>query len=165
MSVENRSELATKSKSVIERKSDRELIVTRVFDAPARIVFDCWTKPELMERWWAPRSFGVTMTSCEVDLRVGGKYKLVFAADGKEQTFHGVYKEVERPTKLVSTDDEQGGEGGVTTTTFTEANGKTTVVIHQLFASKEELDEELVGLSEGTRTQHEQLDELLPTLL
>lgn len=167
MDVESGSERAPKNQTTIERKSDRELIVTRAFDAPARLVFDAWTKPELLKRWWAPRSFGITLTSCEIDLRAGGNYRLVFAATGGgEHVFFGTYKEVEPPTKLVWTDEEQDGGEAVTSVTFSENQGKTIVVTRQVFASKEELDHALeMGIDKGTRQTHEQLDELIATLV
>jgi uncharacterized protein YndB with AHSA1/START domain len=165
MHVENGNELVTKNQT-IERRSDRELVVTRTFNAPARIVFDAWTKPELVMRWWAPRSSGMKLLACEIDLRVGGKYRYVFAGEGDTQlAFFGTYKEVERPTRLVSTDEDQtptGGDGeAFTTTTFTEKAGKTAVVMLQLYASKEALDEAVNGMDAGTRETFDQLEELL----
>jgi uncharacterized protein YndB with AHSA1/START domain len=67
--------------TTVERKSDREVVVTRTFDAPARLVFEAWTKPELFKQWWVPRSMGMTLRSCELDVRTGGKYRLVFGDD------------------------------------------------------------------------------------
>lgn len=165
MDVENGNEIVTKNQTNIERRSDREMVVTRTFNAPARIVFDAWTKPELVMRWWAPRSTGMKLVACEIDLRVGGKYRYVFRGEGETQlVFFGTYKEVERPTRIVSTDEEQTPDGqAVTTTTFTEKAGKTTVIMHQLFASKELLDEEISGMEAGTREQFEQLEVLLAT--
>ncbi len=168
MSVESGSDLVKKNQTTFEQKSDRELVVTRTFNAPAKLVFDAWTKPEIIVRWWAPRSFGMKLVTCEVDLRVGGKYRFVFDINGQRQEFFGVYKEVERPTRLGSTDDEQkapDGEEAVTTTTFTEKHGKTTVVVNQRFASKEALDAMAAGMEQGTHETYEQLDELLKTLL
>lgn len=165
MHVENGSELVTKNQTIVERRSDRELVVTRTFNAPARIVFDAWTKPELVLLWWAPRSCGMKMIACEIDLRVGGKYRYVFAgAGGTDLAFFGTYKEVEPPTRLVSTDEEQtpGGDGeAFTTTTFSEKAGKTTVAMVQRFPSKEALDEAVSGTSAGTCETFDQLAELL----
>lgn len=164
MNIENGSELASQNQTKVERKSDRELVMTRTFNGPARIVFDAWTKPELLMRWWAPRSTGMKLLSCEIDLRVGGKYRLVFAGDGEHQhAFFGTYKEIERPTRLVWTDEEEPGEA-VTTVTFTEKNGKTTLIMHQLYASKESLDGALTGVEYGMRETFEQLEQLLTTL-
>lgn len=167
MQVENGNELVTKNQTTVERRSERELVVTRTFNAPARIVFDAWTKPELVMRWWAPRSFGMKLLACEIDLRVGGKYRYVFAGQGDTPlVFFGTYKEVERPTRLVSTDEEQTPAGGeaYTTTIFAEKSGKTTVTMTQLFASKEALDEAADGTSAGMRETFEQLEELLAAL-
>jgi uncharacterized protein YndB with AHSA1/START domain len=166
MGVENGNEIVTKNQTTIERRSDLELAVTRTFNAPARIVFDAWTKPELVMRWWAPRSSGMKLLTCEIDLRVGGKYRYVFAGEGgKQLAFFGTYKEVERPTRLVSTDEEQtpaAGDGeAFTTTTFTEKAGKTTVIMLQHFASKEALDESVKGMDAGMCETFEQLEELL----
>ncbi len=70
---------AMKNRTTVERKSERELVVTRTFNGPARIVFEAWTKPELFRRWWVPKSMGMSLLSCEMDVRVGGTYRLVFA--------------------------------------------------------------------------------------
>lgn len=165
MHVEKENELVTKHETTVERRSDREFVVTRTFNAPARIVFDAWTKPELLMRWWAPRSFGIKLTACEIDLRVGGKYRYTFSGEGgKQMVFFGTYKEVERPTRLVSTDEEQTPAGDAyTTTTFAEKSGQTTVTMVQLYASKQELDESIDGVSTGTCETLEQLEELLAT--
>ncbi len=167
MDVENGNEIVTKNQTTVERRSDRELVVTRTFNAPARIVFDAWTKPELVMRWWAPRSAPMKMITCEIDLRVGGKYRYVFEMDGGAQhAFFGTYLEVLRPTRLVSTDEEQNPTDGqaLTTTTFTEKAGKTTVSMLQLFVSKEALDEGIkFGVDVGTRETFEQLEEFLAT--
>jgi uncharacterized protein YndB with AHSA1/START domain len=164
MGIENGSELAAKNQTTVERTSDRELVMTRAFNAPARIVFDAWTKPELLIRWWAPRSMGMKIVTCDIDLRVGGKYRLVFAGDGDQQhAFFGTYKEIERPTRVVWTDEEEAGEA-VTTVTFTEKNGKTTLTMHQLYPSKESLDGAMPGVTPGMRETFEQLAQLLATL-
>jgi uncharacterized protein YndB with AHSA1/START domain len=174
MQVENGSELATKNQMTVERKSDREVVITRTFNAPATIVFDAWTKPELMMRWWAPRSTGMKLISCEIDLRVGGKYRLVFAGDGdKPDAFYGKYMVVERPTRLVWTDDDlvegsgqnaasaAAAEQAVSTLTLVEKHGKTTLTLHQLFPSKEALDRDISGMEHGMRETLGQLEELL----
>ena len=78
MDAKNESEPTTmKNRTTVERKSERELIVTRTFDGPARIVFEAWTQPDLFKRWWGPKSMGMSLLSCEMDVRVGGKYRLV----------------------------------------------------------------------------------------
>src|ERR1700742_4618962 len=95
------------SRTTVERKSDRELVITRRFDAPPRIVFEAWTTPELLKRWWAPKSFGITLLSCEADVRTGGKYRFVFARDGKKvMEFFGTYTEVTPPSRIVWTNEE-----------------------------------------------------------
>ena len=153
-----------KNPTTVERKSERELVVTRTFDAPARIVFEAWTKPELFERWWAPKSFGLTMLSCEMDVRVGGKYRLVFAVGGdasKPMAFFGSYTEVTPPSRLVWTNDE-GGAQVVTTVTFEEKDGKTRLVMHDLHPSKEALDAAIAsGSTSGTGETFEQREDLL----
>ena len=154
-----------KSPTTAERKSDRELVVTRTFNAPARIVFEAWTKPELFKRWWVPKSLGVSLLSCEMDVRVGGGYRLVFGTDASEgKAFFGKYIEVAPPSRLVWTNDEGEDGGAVTTVTFEEKGGKTLVVMHDLHPSKEALDRAIDGMEGGMPEQFEQLDELLVTL-
>ncbi len=153
-----------KNTTTSERTSERELVVTRVFNAPPRIVFEAWTKPELFKRWWAPKSFGLTMLSCELDVRVGGGYRLVFAhaSSPKPMEFFGKYLEVTPPSRLVWTNDEGGQGGPVTTITFEEKEGKTLLVMHDLYPSKEALDEAIAsGSCSGTGETFEQLEDLL----
>ena len=146
-----------------ERKSERELVVTRTFDAPARIVFEAWTKPELLQRWWAPKSFGVVFLSCEADVRAGGRYRFVFGhGDAKPMEFFGRYLEVTPPSRLVWTNDEAGDGGSITTVTFEEQGGKTLLVMHDLYPSKEALDAAIAsGSTSGMGETFAQLDELL----
>jgi uncharacterized protein YndB with AHSA1/START domain len=155
------------SDTTVERKSDRELVVTRSFNGPARLVFEAWTKPELFKRWWVPKSFGLTLLSCEKDVRVGGRYRLVFShpAAPEPMAFFGKYLEVTPPSRLVWTNDE-GGEGGtVTTVTFEERGAETLVVMHDLYPSKEALDEAIAsGSTGGFSETFAQLDELLVAL-
>jgi uncharacterized protein YndB with AHSA1/START domain len=153
-----------KNRTAVERKSERELLVTRTFNAPARIVFEAWTKPELLKRWWAPRSTGVSLLSCEADVRVGGRYRFEFGHDAsKSMAFFGRYIEVTPHSRLVWTNEESDG-GAVTTVTFEEKGGKTLLVLHELYPSKEALDFAIEGMEGGTPEQFEQLDELLGTL-
>ena len=147
-----------KNRTTVERKSDRELVVTRTFNAPARIVFDAWTKPELFKRWWAPKSLGMALQSCEMDVRVGGWYRLVF---GNGMPFFGRYLEVTPHSRLVWTNDEGGDSGPITTVTFEEKGGKTLLVMTELHPSKEALDAAGTGAAEATHETFEQLDELL----
>ena len=154
-----------KNPTTAERKSERELVVTRTFNGPARIVFEAWTKPELFMRWWAPKSMGVPLLSCEMDVRTGGKYCLEFGHDAsKPMAFFGKYIEVTPHSRLVWTNDEGGDGGPVTTVTFEEKGGKTLLVLHELYPSKEALDAAGTGAADAMPEQFEQLDELLVTL-
>jgi uncharacterized protein YndB with AHSA1/START domain len=153
-----------KNRTTVERKSERELVVTRTFNAPARIVFEAWTKPELLKRWWAPKSTGVSLLSCEADVRVGGKYRLEFGhGASKAMAFFGSYIEVTPHSRLVWTNDESD-DGAVTTVTFEEKGGKTLLVLHELYPSKEALDRAIAGMEDGMAETFDQLDELLITL-
>src|SRR4051812_46052209 len=156
-----------KNPTTVERKSERELVVTRTFNGPARIVFEAWTKPDLFKRWWAPKSFGVTMLSCEMDVRVSGTYRLVFGHPSSEQpmAFFGRYTEVKPHSRLVWTNDEGGEGGAITTVTFEERGAETLVVMHDLYPSKEALDAAIAsGSTGGFSETFEQLDDLLVTL-
>lgn len=152
----------TKHRTSVERKSERELVVTRIINAPPRIVFEAWTKAELFQRWWVPKSLGLTLLSCELDVRVGGVYRLVFRHPAGEEpmAFHGRYLEVIPHSRLVWTNEEAGGNGQVTTVTFEERAGKTLLVMHDLYPSKEALDEGF-GSTDGMDETFNQLDELL----
>jgi len=153
-----------KNRTTVERKSERELVVTRTFNGPARIVFEAWTKPELFKRWWAPKSTGVSLLSCEMDVRVGGGYRLEFGHEASESmAFFGRYIEVIPYSRLVWTNDESD-DAAVTTVTFEEKGGKTLLVLHELYPSKEALDGAIAGMEGGMPEQFEQLDELLDTL-
>jgi len=153
-----------KGGTTIERKSDRELVVTRNINGPARIVFEAFTKPELFMRWWLPKSYGITVVSCEMDVRVGGGYRLMLAmGDSQPMAFYGRYLEVTPPTRLVWT-NEEGAEGGqVTTVTLEEKGGKTLVVMHDMYPSKQALDEG-IGSTNGLDETFDQLDELLASM-
>jgi uncharacterized protein YndB with AHSA1/START domain len=165
MDARRESELTPiKNRTTVERKSERELVVRRTFSGPARIVFEAWTKPELLKRWWAPKAMDVSFLSCEVDVRVGGTYRFVFGHDGKTVEFFGKYIEVIPPSRIVWTNDEAGDGGSVTTVTFEEKGGKTLLVMHELYPSKEALDAAGTGAAEGMGMTFEQLDELLVTL-
>ena len=126
-----------KNRTTVERTSEREIVVTRIFNAPARIVFEAWTTPELFKQWWAPKSMGMSLLSCEMDVRTGGKYGLVFGHDASKPTeFYGRYIEVTPHSRLVWTNDESDN-GAITTVTFEEKGGKTLLVLHELYPSKE----------------------------
>jgi uncharacterized protein YndB with AHSA1/START domain len=155
---------AMKNRTTVERTSDRELVVTRTFNAPTRLVFEAWTRPELFMRWWAPKSLGVPLLSCDMDVRTGGKYRLVFGEDASNaMAFFGTYLEVTPHTRLVWTNDEGGDGGPVTTVTFAENGGKTLLVLRELYPSKEALDAG-AGAADAMGEQFAQLDELLVTL-
>src|SRR5262245_53898187 len=166
MDARRESEPTTmKSRTTAERKSERELVVTRTINGPARIVFEAFTKAELLKRWWVPKSSGLSLLSCEVDARVGGRYRLVFrhGASGTME-FYGRYLEVTPHSRLVWTNEESDDGGAVTTVTFEEKAGKTLLVMHDLYPSKEALDGALAGMEGGMRETLEQLDELVVTL-
>ena len=150
-----------------ERKSERELVITRTFDAPAHIVFEAWTKPELLQRWWTPKSLGMSFISCEADVRTGGTYRFVFSHPDFEQpmAFFGRYVEVSPYSRIVWT-NEESADGAVTTVTFEERGGRTLLVLHELYPSKQALDDAIAsGSPSAAPEQFEQLDEILATLV
>jgi len=142
----------------VKRTSERELVITRTFDAPARLVFEAWTRAELFKQWWVPKSMGMTLRSIEMDVRTGGRYRLGFG-DGMD--FFGRYLEVTPPARLVWTNEESGDAGSVTTVTFEEKNGKTLLVLRELYPSKEALDAAGTGAADAMGETFQQLDELL----
>jgi len=148
----------------VERRSDRELAVTRRFDAPARIVFEAWSNPELFQRWWAPKSMGVPLCSCEMDVRTGGSYRIAFGHDpASAMAFFGKYVEVVPNRRIVWT-NEESEDGPLTTVTFEEEDGETLLTFLELYPSKEALDEAYTGMDGGMPEQLDQLDELLANL-
>ncbi|SHN81608.1 SRPBCC family protein [Bradyrhizobium erythrophlei] len=152
------------NRTTVERKSDRELVVRRTFNAPARLVFEAWTRPELLKRWWAPKSSGMSLLSCEADVRAGGRYRFEFGHEAsKQMAFFGRYLEVTPYSRLVWT-NEESEDGAVTTLTFEEKAGQTLLVLHELYPSKEALDAAIAGMEGGMPETFEQLDELLVTL-
>lgn len=154
---------SSKHTTSAERRSDREVVVRRIFDAPVRIVWDAWTRAELFSQWWVPKSSGLKLQSFEQDVRVGGGYRVVFdLGDSKTMAFFGKYLEVAPPSRLSWTNEETE-DGAVTTVTFEEKDGKTHLTLSELYASKEALDRNF-GSTEGLPEQFEQLDALLPTL-
>jgi uncharacterized protein YndB with AHSA1/START domain len=155
---------AMKNRTTVERNSERELVVTRTFNGPARIVFEAWTRPELLKRWWAPKSTGVSLLSCEADVRVGGGYRFEFSHEAsKPMAFFGRYLDVTPHSRLVWTNDESD-DGAVTTVTFGEKGGKTLLVMHELYPSKQALDAAIAGMEGAMPETFAQLDELLVTL-
>jgi uncharacterized protein YndB with AHSA1/START domain len=162
-------ESTERNETIVERTAERELVVTRTFNAPAHIVFDAWTKPELLKRWWAPKSFGVSLFECESDLRVGGTYRYAFGRDPKNpEVFSGRYVEVKSPSRLVLTQVYErmrsAGEA-VVTATFEEGQAKTRLTLHQLFPSKEALEGALAsGMEHGMRVTLDQLEALVASM-
>ena len=156
----------TQERSTMERTSERELVVTRTIDGPPHIVFDAWTEPELLKRWWVPKSIPITLLSCEMDVRVGGTYRFVFQVDPTTtMAFFGRYLEVSRPSRLVWTNEEGEGDAVVTTVTFDEDGGRTRLVVHDLYPSKDALDDAIAsGSTAGWAEMLDQLDELLVEL-
>jgi uncharacterized protein YndB with AHSA1/START domain len=153
-------------RTTVERTSEQELVVTRTIDGPRDVVFAAWTDAELLRQWWVPKSAGVELLTCEVDARVGGGYRLTFAnGDAEPVAFFGRYLEVTPPTRLVWTNEEADGGTVVTTATFEEDQGRTRIVVHDRYPSKEALDEALAsGATSWNSETFEQLDELLVTL-
>jgi len=150
------------SEATAERTSDRELVVTRTINGPARLVFDAWTRPELFKRWWTPKSFPITLLSCETDPRVGGTYRLTFGYEGSTFDFFGRYLEVTPPSRLAWTNEEGDDGGQITTVTFEESDGRTRLVVHDLYPSKEALDAAIAsGSTSGMAEALGQLDELV----
>ena len=162
MPKEKEGSPAVMNRTVVKRKSDRELVVTRTFDAPAHIVFEAWSKPELFKVWWVPKSVGMSLVSCDMDIRTGGKYRLVFSHPDFDQpmAFFGTYREV-TPHKRIVWTNEDSDQGAVTTVTFEETAGKTLLTLHEIYPTNAALEEALAGSAEGLPEQFAQLDELL----
>jgi uncharacterized protein YndB with AHSA1/START domain len=163
MVARNESEPPLKrNRTTSQRKSERELVITRTFDAPARLVFEAWTTPELFRQWWVPKSSGATLLSCEQDVRVGGSYRLEFAhpKSATPMAFFGRYLEVEPNARLVWT-NEESDDGAVTTVTFEETDGKTLLVMSELYPSMQALDIAIQGMDEAMSETFEQLEEFL----
>ena len=153
-----------KNRTTVERKSDREVVVTRTINGPPRIVFEAFTRAELFRRWWVPKSMGMSLLSCELDARVGGKYRLVFAHSPEPVAFFGTYVEVKPYSRLAWTNEEGGERGPVTTVTFEEKGGKTLVVLTESHPSKEALDAAGTGAFDAMNETFDQLDELVVAL-
>jgi uncharacterized protein YndB with AHSA1/START domain len=152
----------TTNPTTAERTSERELVVRRTVNGPARLVYEAWTKPALFQQWWVPKSYGLTLLSCEMDVRVGGQYRLVFRHGDSTMAFFGTYREVTPPSRLVWTNEE--GEDGetVTTVTFDEKDGETLLVVHDLYPSKDALDTAIAsGATGGMPDQLDQLEAFL----
>ena len=147
----------------VERKSDREFVATRTFDAPARLVYEAWRNPDLFRRWWVPASAGITLLSCEMDVRTGGRYRLEFGHPASEQpmAFFGRYLDVVPGERIVWTNEESGDQGAVTSVLFEERDGRTLVTYSEVYPTEAALDEALSGSAEGLPVQFAQLDEML----
>jgi uncharacterized protein YndB with AHSA1/START domain len=145
--------------------TEKEIVLTRVFDAPWRMVFDAFTKPELLKRWFGPR--GHDLVVCEVDLRVGGAWRFVIRGpDGKELGMRGVYREIAPPDRMVHTEsyDDYPGESLVTTV-LVERDGRTTLTATVLYPSQEIRDAVISsGMEHGAAESYDKLAELLPLL-
>ena len=163
------NESAAENEMTVQRPSDRELVVTRMFNGPAHVVFDVWTRPEYLKQWWAPKSLGVSLFECESDLRVGGTYRYAFGRDPQNpEVFSGKYLEVKPPSRLVFTQLYERmrhvGEA-VVTATFEEVEGKTRLTLQQLYPGKEALDGAIAsGMERGMRETLDQLDALVASL-
>ena len=159
------SSAAAMNPTSVERKSDREFVATRKFDAPARLVYKAWSDPALFQRWWVPEAAGMSLLSCEMDVRTGGKYRLVFShpAFDEPMAFFGTYQDVVPEAHMVWTNEESGDEGAVTTVTFEERDGKTLVTYSERYPTAAALEDALAGSAEGLPGQFAQLDALLAT--
>ena len=159
----NASSAAALNPTKVERKSDREFVATRTFAAPARLVYEAWRNPDLFRKWWVPEGAGMTLESCEMDVRTGGKYRLVFRhpAFDEPMAFFGRYTDVVPNERIAWTNEESGDQGAVTTVTFAERDGKTLVSYSELYPNAPALDEALAGSAEGLPGQFAQLDALL----
>ena len=150
MSVHGQGDRASgAARTTVERTSDRELVVRRTVDAPARLVFEAWTRPDLFQRWWAPASSCVRMLSKEMDVRTGGSYRLLMAHPSLEEpmTFFGRYLEATPPSRLVWT-NEEGEEGGaLTTVTFEEVGEAIFQMILQVASGRKQTCADRWGLS------------------
>ena len=152
------------NRTSVERKGDRELVVTRTFDAPPRIVFKVWSDPDLFREWWVPKGAPMKLVGCDMDVRTGGKYRLEFEAGGQTMAFYGKYLDVVPGERIVWTNDEGDEEGAVTTVTLEDQGGRTLLTYHELYPTAEALEEAMQGSAAGLPTQLDQLDELLSTL-
>lgn len=153
-------------KLVVTLANDRDIVMTRVFDAPRHLVAKAWTTPELLKRWYGPRDWHLEI--CEVDLRVGGQWRFMLAGpDGQKMGMRGVYQELALPDRFVTTEsfDDYPGES-VITSVLTEVDGKTTMVATVRYPSKEVRDIVIqTGMEHGAAETYDKLEELLPSLM
>jgi uncharacterized protein YndB with AHSA1/START domain len=159
----NASSAAALNPTNVERRSDREFVATRAFNAPARLVYEAWRNPDLFRKWWVPEGAGMTLESCEMDVRTGGKYRLVFRhpAFDEPMAFFGRYTDVVPNERIAWTNEEEGDQGAVTTVTFEERDGKTHVSYSELYPTAAACDDALAGSAEGLPGQFAQLDAML----
>ena len=151
----------TKNETKVERVSDLELVVTRTVSAPAHFVFEAWTNPDLFRKWWVPKSYGLNLVACDMDVQPGGQYRLAFLHEGATMEFFGTYIEVTLTTRLVWTNDEGDAGQTITTVTFEEKDGKTVVVVHDLYPTKDSVDNGSTGAMPEVL---QQLEDLLASL-
>ena len=152
------------NRTAIERKGDRELVVTRTFDAPPSMVFRAWSEADLFRRWWVPKGAPMTLVACDMDVRTGGKYRLEFGVGDETMAFYGKYLDVVPNSRIVWTNDEGEEDGAVTTVTFEDRDGKTLLTFHEIYPTREALDEAMNGSAAGLPQQLDQLEELLSTV-
>ena len=152
-----------KHPATVERRSERELVVSRTIDAPPPVVFEAWTRPEQFTRWWVPKSAPVSLLACELDVRVGGTYRLTFGFGEQTMAFFGRYLEVTPGSRLAWTNDEGGEEAtAITTVTFEARDGGTLLTVHDLHPSKDALDAAIAsGATDGMPESLDQLEALL----
>src|SRR4026208_2501612 len=159
--TKEREATPTKNPTTVERKSERELVVTRTVNGPARLVFEAWPKAELFRRWWVPKSYGLTLLSCEMDGRVGGEYRLAVPHEDSTMEFFGTYLEVTPHSRLVWTNEEGDDGKTITTVPFAENAGTTLLVVHDRYPPTEALAS---GSTGAMPEALDQLDELLASL-
>ena len=155
-------EVSRENETAVGPISELELVGTRTVNAPARLVFEAWTKPELFRRWWIPKSYGLNLVSCEMDVRGGGQYRLAFLHEGATIEFFRTYRDVTPDSRLVWTNEEGDAGETVTTVTFEETDGKTRLTVSNLYPSKEALEAD--GSTAALPEALDQLDELLAGL-
>ena len=152
-----------KIQTKVERISERELVASRLINGPSHLVFEAWAKPDLFKKWWVPKSAPITLVSCEMEIRTGGKYRLQLSMGSQSMEFFGKYLEVTPYSRLVWT-NEEGGESAavITTVTFEETDGTTLVTVHDLYPSKKALDDAIATDSTGALPEQlEQLEQLM----
>lgn len=161
MSQQTSAGNVTHGRTAIRRKDDRELVVTRTFDATRELVFRAWSEAELFRKWWMPKDAPAKLVGCDMDVRTGGKYRLEFSMGDQTMAFFGKYLEVVPNEKIVWTNDEGEEDGAVTTVTFADQGGRTVLTFHEVYPTRQALDEAMQGAAAGLPTQLDQLEEML----